>query len=201
MQDQKQKDHILNCYLFGDAIEYRELNETTWRPATHIDHTGFDWNNYQYRVAVDSTLAAGYNPERLTNSEVGTKHGWRLLAIEEYNQLHTSKDIQMYELRDSGSCWVKSALGFTASNKKLCYRTMRPKGWFVPKKCKPYTVDTIPKIHTLLKIESGCIYVITSYSPQGITVANYEISYTALADNVKYSLSFDGGKTWQPGYQ
>jgi hypothetical protein len=76
-----------------------------------------------------SRIAAGHNPDKLTEEQVGTSKGWRLLEREEIHDGHPScPDLEI---------WIRADLwsaGYYGDCLSASYRTKKPKGYFLPKK-------------------------------------------------------------------
>lgn len=115
------KINVMNAALAGRKIEFKLHSSTDWQFAP-VPY--WDWLRYDYRIA--PTIAAGHNPDQLTEEQVEVDKGWRLLAPEEIQERPVTADIQM---------WVDIWTTFHANGsiKAYTYRTLRPPGYFLPK--------------------------------------------------------------------
>lgn len=89
-------------------------------------------------------LAAGHNPDKLTNAQVGVKDGWRLLSEEEFKARCADKapatDTIAY-WGNTSQTWHTPAGGRQTD---FTYRTRKPAGFFLPPQpvAKPVACDS-----------------------------------------------------------
>ena len=77
-----------------------------------------------------SSVAAGHNPDKLTEARVCVEEGWRLLAPEEIVSRNPTHDIQLWL---SGSRQWAADCPARGSVVDATYRTKKPPGYFLPK--------------------------------------------------------------------
>lgn len=73
--------------LDGKPLEVADNDGVFWVPFLSgplSEVPGFFWDKRRYRVARPK-VAAGHNPDKLTDEQVGVAEGWRLLTAEEIN--------------------------------------------------------------------------------------------------------------------
>lgn len=90
------------------------------------------WSNTRYRIARPK-IAEGYNPDGLTENQVGVKDGWRLLSKEE---LHGQFADETYGVEIvlglDDDCWESARRCFLVPD-GFTYRTKKPVGHYLPK--------------------------------------------------------------------
>lgn len=114
---------VMAAFEHGEKIQFLDrCQDKSWQTASTPN---WNWHIYDYRIAPPS-IASGHNPDKLTEKQVDTKEGWRLLAPEEIRGRNVTFDIQLYD-----KSW--RILAASGSNEKYTYRTLRPPGYFLPK--------------------------------------------------------------------
>lgn len=102
----------------------------------------WDWPTVLYRINPScrpSPIASGHNPDKLTEEQVGVKHGRRLLTPEEINSREHRTDIKIWTSKG----WLYNCCGDSHCH---TYCTNRPVGYFLPKKKAkvPLKVEDLP---------------------------------------------------------
>lgn len=148
----------------------------------------------------DSHIAPGWNPEKFTEEKVGIAEGWRLLSVEEARWLqdaNNTKPIEGYNTLQAfaGDGWSG---GYSGGADDFTYRTREPEGFFLPKSLFPWTLETVPKGHTLIRKKTETkTYLIIAWHKEGVsTIKHYKCDYSTLLADFEYS--FDYGLTWHP---
>jgi len=131
------------AYARGQKIQYDWICNPPERPGwvdiypNHVHLTQpFDWINFRYRLTPTSPLAAGHNPDKLTEEQVGVKDGWRLLAPEEIGKA-TDKQLKKWPI----SGWEKGKwdIGYCGFILDTTYRTKAPIGFYLQPATRPLT--------------------------------------------------------------
>jgi hypothetical protein len=214
---------ILDAAERGDTLECASIEKWivygTWTLVPLFGYTNpqypqwaiaadFHSSGLAFRVARPK-IAEGYNPGKLTEAQVGTKDGWRLLAQEEREEGE-----RIYK-----SCWGKTDFsnvpraecmkigenewrtgGGCIRADNFVYRTKNPAGYYLPKPktLVPWTLDTVPKCYLLVreKDDHALFYVVTCYSQTGLTLnGNCYRPWPTLAETCEHSTD---GLNWLP---
>lgn len=163
------------------------------------------------RVTITSPIAAGHNPDGLTESQVGVSEGWRLLTEEENEALRRvigrTDGIEYNKPFLNDACWAAGAAGGIP---QYTYRTKQPAGYYLPKPktLTPWTFETCPQVRTLVRYIRnepphdvwGTILALKCDHGGKLVCCFHETlavkSFTELLRD--YEHSTDSGKTWKP---
>lgn len=190
---------ILQAAKEGKKIEcqlrYDSDEPLPWKPCEP------SWNFYKYNYRITtSPIAAGHNPDKLTEYQVGVKGGWRLLERDEiYDGRGATREIQVW----NGQEWITNAC--FGDEPSLAYRTQKPPGYFLPKpkERKPLGPEDFPP-GTVIRFptyKTKGWFMLQAVGEDGLaTFRCGKISFhVLLQDGAERSL--DGGKTWLPCYK
>ncbi len=192
---------VMQHFAAGGKIEYQIKD--TW--ASFVWHSNltpvWDWNNYSYRI-VQPKIAEGYNPNKLTEEQVGVSEGWRLLSLEEFNALIPNGN-DLSELSHSGYDVIWKCGGCGGCN-GINYRTRQYPGYFLPKKKVkvPLEMSDLPvACWVRLKRTPHIHHNVLTIRPEGIKILGgiqsiLDYSFQELMDDNFEYYSF--GENWKP---
>lgn len=177
---------VMAAFEAGKKVEYRPYHEKTWIPDSE---PCWDWKFYDYRIAA-SPIAAGHNPDKLTEEQVEIKHGWRLLEPAEICNRPVTFDIQIY-----GTSWCTCATN--GSVKSYTYRTLRPPGYFLPKtrQLRASDWDGMPVVWVRGKKTPTYHWLVTDIKTEMFCMSSVPCSWD-LSETEQYEWSTDR-KTWR----
>lgn len=120
---------VMQAARDGATVEI-EVGPGYWEPLFYTTSVHWNWGAVKYRIA--SKVAAGHNPHRLTEQQVGVSEGWRLLAPGEIGE--HEKDDAPGEIE----CWVAPAKRWNGVrnhgwDSEETYRTKAAPGRFLPR--------------------------------------------------------------------
>lgn len=148
-----------------------------------------------YLQKPEPKLASGYNPDKLTEEQVGIADGWRLLTEEECKPPRLLSDTEWW----AHERWNVSVTGWW-SGPQFTLRTKKPPGHFLPKPKRTVPCQGLEDYPsgTLLQQPSqpSAIYEVIGWSSSGVNIFHAFRSWDELARNWQRSL--DGGATWLP---
>lgn len=131
----------VNIHEYQDGLEYKiavmqaaqggspveiENGHSHWEPYPKGEEVGWDWVNFCYRIAKPK-IAEGWNPDNLTEDQVGVKDGWRLLTKEEHEANREVDETQFWDHTD----WHPEVDSWYTGNEPL--RTKKPPGYYLPR--------------------------------------------------------------------
>lgn len=199
---------VLTAAKEGKKIEAQDrqtLAKETWALWTAFPY--FDPTRYRYRIA-PSPIAAGHNPDKLTEEQIGVSEGWRLLSVEERKAINDNTSAN--SAHGLTQRWTDNAWSdISAGNSSLyTYRTKQPPGYFLPK----------PKTKVQLGPEDFPPGTLIRCSKEWPKVPWFLYAITDIGLNVRWpdvrrahswmdltilylERSLDGGKTWLPCYK
>lgn len=120
---------VMQAAADGKTVEFYD-KQTPVLGWMEFDKPTWNWPNYIYRIA-PSEIAAGHNPGKLTEDQVGVKDGWRLLTREEIeNRNRFDKPLSKDDIQILSDGWLKGGCGASLNQ---TYRTKQPPGYFAPK--------------------------------------------------------------------
>lgn len=201
--DLKEMIKVMQHFADGGAeVERRHYGFNNW---VKCPAPVWNWEVSEYRIH-KSPIAAGHNPDNLTEEQVECKLGWRLLASDEIKErgLPPINTIQ---------CWISehtewNTTGhYKGNDKRFNYRTrLTPANLaeydIKPKTKVPLTAQDFPP-GTVVRLEDANTdsWFLVLYTG-GLSISIQSRStllYTDLLAQWQYST--DGGKTWLPCYK
>ncbi len=124
--------------LDGKPIEISKANRNQWAEYGVHDVPAFCWGEWHYRVARPK-VAEGHNPDGLTEDQVETSKGYRLLTTQELSDPR-QPGLQMWARNDG--CWTDAIVDWVGYGHfgVTTYRTKAAPGQYAPKPVQPTTV-------------------------------------------------------------
>jgi hypothetical protein len=199
---------VMQAAANGQPVEFRAMSgfaDPVWCRCIDVS---WNWGVTMYRIA-SPKIAAGHNPNNLTEEQVGVSDGWRLLSLEEANHFSLAvsgnrhlKDAECFYPSKQGWHPCESPIGWRWSQ-SYAFRTKHPAGFYLPKKkvrkLVPWTFDTAPKGLVLVRPNANqrIIHVAQRWSERrGVGFQGGNVDFEGMLQFWTHSL--DGGKTWSP---
>lgn len=207
MKTLQQKIEVMEAAKNGALIELTHLHQNDWvlviKPSEEII---WDWSTFDYRV-VEPIVALGHNPHNLTNEQVETHLGWRLLDTDEIKVRKQSYE-EIEAWNNNKKRWNTDE--YEGNCEENTYRTKLSREQLAaidnpPKKRLPLGPEDFPPGTTLrhqinkrhwrsvMGVDDASIYITAS----GRCIA---LDYKGDLDEC-WERSLDGGKTWLPCYR
>lgn len=203
--DLKDKIKVMQHFAEGGKVEC--YSDGAWRKT---DDVSWNWKAYNYRIA-QSPIAAGHNPDNLTEDQVECAKGWRLLQEHEIKpDISTRRNelphnvLQMWLPEDE-----RWDLEFRpGGNDRSCtYRTLLypadlAKYDIKPKTKQPLTAADFPPgtVVRWADASTDSWFLVLYVGGLSISIQSRStLLYTDLLAQWQYSIN--QGKTWLPCYK
>ena len=185
----------------GKVEYYNKIEKGVW---ILVSNPSWNWDIYDYRIH-QSPIAAGHNPDKLTEEQVQVVGGWRLLNTEEVKKrnLPPPNAIQLWLQADYS--WDNRGQ-YQGNEPDNTYRTK-----LTPAELSTYNIQ--PKPLSAEDFPPGTVIRHKDWNKDTYTMVTFagaekirystsengrsEITYSSLVDS-GYLRSTDGGKTWKP---
>lgn len=191
---------------YGQLIEWICLTDPNdvWAICHNATNHRWDWSTFDYRIA-QPKIAPGHNPHNLTNEQVETHLGWRLLDTDEIKaRKQTYKEIEVWYYNGmqwntdkcQGNCRL-NAYRTRLTREQLAALDNPPQH----KKRLPLGPEDFPP-GTILRwiLDKTTWFAILAKNKNGVFVyRSGKIGFDQIMNDGERSL--DGGKTWLPCYR
>ncbi len=144
-----------------------------------------NWDLYIFRIHPQHKpkIAAGWNPQGLTEEQVGVKDGWRLLTLEECKENKVYDDLEFFSKMENRWDSATSLGGFAG----ICHRTKHPLPQ--PKKRVPLTMDDLPPVFWVRIRDTATWFLVGKISYNKIELCNGSVlDYENLLLGYEYSI-------------